>query len=164
MPIVDLLQFISLMTVAVTLLISVAQNRENARQTRQLADQTRSLIKSVEQAAYQAANANVDTIRAFCENDQDMLRWVLAGRGYATSSHQDNKRIFYVMTELQWHERNYLGYRSGSLSADLWAACREVLKSDLAMPEFQLVWPRHKRFLAKPFVEYVDTQLAPVRP
>jgi hypothetical protein len=154
---IDLLQLISLIAVVVTLLATLAQTRQVARQTRELSHQTRSLQGSLEQSIYQSVNSAHDEYRtALMKDDRHMLRWYLSTRGYAVSSHQENKRTLYVIIKLETHEGIYLSHIDGTLRQSVWEAWLEVLRVDLEMPHFRSTWPAAKRFYAKPFAEFVD--------
>jgi hypothetical protein len=157
MQLIGLLQLISFVAVVVTLLVTLAQTREVARQTRELSFQTRSLQGSLEHSIYQSVNAAHDRYRTMLmKDDRRMLNWYLSSRGYATSSHQQNKRTLYVIIKLETHEGVYLSYVDGVLRQSIWEAWREVLMADMRMPHFRSTWPTAKRFYAKPFVDFVD--------
>ena len=157
MRLIDLLQLISLIAVVVTLLVTLAQTRQVARQTRELSYQTKSLQGSLEQSIYQSVNSAHDEYRTMLmKDDRRMLSWYLSTRGYATSGHQANKRTLYVIIKLETHEGLYLSYADGILRQSVWEAWEEVLKADLKIPHFRSTWPAAKRFYAKPFADFVD--------
>jgi hypothetical protein len=161
LQIADWFQFISLMTVAITILIGMSQNREVGRQTREASRQTESVQKSLEQAAYQTLNTTHDGNHiAFFKDDPEMLQWFLSTRGYSTSSHHQNKRTLYIIIKLDAHESNFLSYVDGLLSRDVWDGWFEVLRADFEVPDYRAVWPTARRFYATTFVAFVDSLIA----
>ena len=156
----DWLQFASLMAVAAALLVSVLQNRETARQTKELTGQTDSIRKSLEQGAYQTANAAHDLHRVeLFRDDPRLLQWYLGSRGYKAHSKRRNMRTLYIILKLEIHEGNYLNHKNGTLSDEMWEAWSEVLKADLQSQDFRLTWPNARRFYARTFAEFVDSIL-----
>ena len=160
MPISDWLQSVSLIAVAVTLAITAVQSRQAIKQTQHLARQTEYVQKTLEQGAYRGLNSVQDTFRiTFFKDDASMLKWYLSERGYPVSSHRNNKRTLYLQIKLDNHETNYLNHQRGLLSDAVWQAWCEVLKADIGMPEFRIVWRAAKRFYEKSFVRFVDSIL-----
>lgn len=161
MQIATWLQSFSLIIVAFALLISIRQNREIARQTREIANQTVALQRSLEQNSYQEANVAHDAQRmTFFKDDAGMLRWYLSTRGYLTSTRKRNRKALYLIIKIEIHEGNYLNHENGTLTDAMWDAWLEVLKADIRIPDFKLIWPNAKRFLAKSFTDFVDNLLA----
>lgn len=159
MKISDWLQSISLITVAVTLLITAVQSRQAIKQTQNLAKQTEYIQKTLEHGAYQTLNTGFDIRMVFFKDDPSMLRWYLSERGYSVSGHRNNKRALYLQIKLDIHENNYLNYKKGLLADEVWQAWYEVLRVDTKISEFRTVWRAAKRFYEKSFVQFVDSLL-----
>ena len=160
MNISDWLESISLAAVAITLAINAVQSRQALRQTKLLAIQSKSLQDTLEQSAYQALDAGHNTYRvSFFKDDPEMLTWYLSNRGYPYSSHQLNRRTLYLQVKLDDHEQNFINHKKGLLSDDIWDAWAEVIRADVKLPGFDIMWPNARRFYARSFVEYVDALL-----
>jgi hypothetical protein len=161
MQISDWLQSISLITVAVTLVVTAVQSRQAIKQTRSLAKQTEYVQRTLEQSAYQTLNTGHDLRTVFFKDDASMLRWYLSERGYPVSSHRNNKCTLYLQIKLDIHENNYLNYKKGSLPDEVWQAWYEVLSVDAQISEFRTVWHAAKGFYEGSFVQFIDSLLQP---
>ncbi|HEY3732701.1 MAG TPA: hypothetical protein VGL63_02190 [Streptosporangiaceae bacterium] len=154
MTIQDWFQTISLLGVALALLL-------NTRQIREMGSQTRSMLRSLEQNAYQQQlRTHSDHRILFFKDDPRLLSWHLGTRGYTLArSHQRNKRTLYALVKLDEHEANYLSYTGALLPEEVWLAWLEVIRADFGVKEFQDVWHNAKRFYVTSFVKYVDTSI-----
>jgi len=92
-------------------------------------------------------------------DDHDLLRWYLSSRGYPTSTDEANKRRLYVLTRMDIHQLNFMNYESGFLGNEFWSAWRNVLVTDLRIPEFAELWPMLRTFYAPRFVAFCDEAL-----
>lgn len=147
------LQTVSLLGVAIALLM-------NARQIREMTSQAHSMLRSLEQSAYQQQiRTHADYRALFFKDDARLLSWHLHTRGYTALSHRRNKRSLYVLVKLDEHEANYLSYTGGLLAENVWQAWHEVIKADFGVPEFREVWTNAKRFYVASFAQFIDNEI-----
>lgn len=148
------IQTLSLLGVVVALILGTLQLREVGRQSTALRDTLR-------QTAYEAMSMNHNEYRiAYLKDDPEMLRWHLESRGYPVSDVLGNKKTLYLLAKLDTHERSTLYNLDGLLPHDVWQGWLSVIKRDIDLPEFRLIWPNAKQFFAPTFVALIDELLA----
>lgn len=153
----DLIQTASLVLIAGALVVTAIQARIAGRQAVEAARQTAAVTASLAQAAYQHLGARHDDYRiAFFKDDPALLRWHLAHRGCETMTDEANRRVLYILCELDVHEVAYLIHLSGALDDAAWNQWMPLLVVDLQVPEFSQIWPAVRRSYAAEFVAYVD--------
>ncbi|MBG0561129.1 hypothetical protein [Actinoplanes aureus] len=118
------------------------------------------MVDSLVQGAYAALTRNqTDHRTEIFRDDHDLLRWYLSSRGYPTLTDEANKRRLYVLTRMDIHQLNFMNYESGFLSHEFWSAWKNVLVTDLRIPEFAELWPMLRNFYAPTFVAFCDEAL-----
>ncbi|GIF20595.1 hypothetical protein BJ973_001499 [Actinoplanes tereljensis] len=161
MNVADWAQTLSLPLVALALFASAVQTRAMVQQTRFSATQSRHVADSLAQNAQIALTRNQTDHRAeFFRDDPELLEWYLSSRGYPTSAYENNKRSLYVLTRMDIHQLNFLNYESGFLANEFWGAWKNVVVTDLEIPEFADLWPTVRTFYAPGFVAFCDSVLA----
>jgi hypothetical protein len=134
MSVADYAQSISLILVSAALIVS-------ALQFRQLVKQNATLATTARKSAYDALAATQAQSRiAFFANKPKLLSWYLKTRGLSSTDPDNDQRKLYVMYKLDQHEYNFVNYKEGLLSEEVWASWRKVLERDMAIPEFREVW------------------------
>jgi hypothetical protein len=153
----DWVQAASLLLVSLTLLLTLLQLREVTKQSAALAI-------TLQQGSHTAFQAGVvGYLGAWTKDDEDLLAWHLRSRGYSVSDDPAlNKPTVYLLYKLEIHELNVLNHGKGVLAPELWDAWLTVMRVDVALPEFQQVWPVAKQYYAKPLADLVDRLLAEI--
>ncbi|GAA2025559.1 hypothetical protein GCM10009839_24650 [Catenulispora yoronensis] len=158
MALSDWLQSISLLAVAGALIITV-------RQAREMASQTRSMSKSLEQSSYRRLiAANTSQRSVYLKDDPDLLAWHLGSRGYPEGNYEQNKQTLWLLVRLDQHEENYLENLRGMFPDGVWAPWVEVMRADFAVPEFPAVWSNARRFFSPQFITFIDDLVQGLHP
>jgi hypothetical protein len=132
----------------------------SAYQVRIAANQTKTLVRTLQQTADSSVTALQTQARiAFLLDDQELLAWHLRSRGCEGSSYEQNKMRLYILTKLIAHETTYVGYRDGVISPATWSSWEAVVKTDVLMPEARDIWEPMRSFYAPVFTRYVDDLL-----
>jgi hypothetical protein len=154
----DLVQTITLVTVAITIALSARQSREAARQSA-LAH------NALGQSAHQTMVGHGAAYLASMMTDEpELIAWFLATRGIPPASAVTNKRYMLMFLRMDAHEATYLAYLDGSLQPDVWAGWRRVIELDAQTPEFRTVWRVVSDSYSRRFVELLDRMLAACEP
>jgi hypothetical protein len=129
----------------------------SAYQVRIAADQTRTLVRTLQQTADSSVTALQTQARmSFLLEDPELLAWHLRSRGCAGDSYEQNKMRLYILTKLIAHETTYVGYEDGVISPATWSSWEAVVRTDVLMPEAREIWAPMRTFHAPVFVRYVD--------
>jgi hypothetical protein len=161
----DLLQTISLSAVAITIGLSVVQNRHVAAQTREAVQQSRLAQSDLKQAAHLNTVANSSLYLAqLASSDPGMLEWFLASRGIPPATAEINKRYMLMYLRMEVHETTYIAYLDGALHKDVWGGWERVIELDLATAEFRAVWAVVRDSYAQRFGDYVEALIKASRP
>ena len=152
----DWIQIIAASLVSVALVLNVLQLYQVARQSAVL-------LRSLERGAHGSlVNKNLETKTTHFLFDQELLAWHLSGRGYNSTSFEENKRRLYVLVELESHESNFLSHASGLLAGELWAAWKTVMAHGFATDEYREMWPVARKFYAASFGIFADNEIMPM--
>ncbi len=135
----------------------------NILQLRQVARQSAAFVRSLEQGAYGSfVNKNLEIKATHFLLDPELLAWYLSGRGYISTSFEENKRRLYVLVELESHESNFLSHASGLLAGEIWAAWKTVMAHSFATDEYREMWPVARKFYAASFGIFADNEIMPM--
>jgi hypothetical protein len=153
----DWIQAATLVSVAVALLLNVRQNREIARQTKEMNRQNTVVLGSLQQSAYHAMLTQPTALRvSFLKDNPALLEWHMTGRGYPPGTYEQNLRRLYIMLKLETHEMCFISHIDGLLTDEVWTGWSNVVRTDLADVEFQETWALARNFYAPSFVAFVD--------
>jgi hypothetical protein len=156
----DAIQIATLASVAIALILSLLQNRQILRQTRELAKQSSMLVETIEYSSYQATVAGDVSLSNLAAESPELLRWHPAARGYSVGSNAANRKVLFAIVRLNAHEGNFLAHDTGRLNDDIWIPWSRVLETDMTIAEYRAVWPNARNFFAASFVSYVDSVIA----
>ncbi|MEV6305290.1 hypothetical protein AB0M02_38160 [Actinoplanes sp. NPDC051861] len=154
MRLADILQILTFLAVLAALVLSYLQVRHVSRQSRIAAT-------ALERGAYHALVSNQREVTAvLLRDDPEMLCWHVEGRGFRVRDEAEAKRALYVLMRLNTHEGMFLSWRSGVAGDERWAAWRNVIAGDLAMPGFKGYWAECRLLYTASFARFIDEMIA----
>jgi hypothetical protein len=153
----DLVQTVSLATVATSIVLSALQNRSVAAQTREVARQSTFASAALSQSAHQTIVRHGSGVLAnLLTSEPDLLSWFLTSRGIPLASPEENKRRMFMFLRMEVHEANYLAYLDHFLPDEVWLGWERVVRLDVATPEFQTIWGTVGETYSLRFAVFID--------
>jgi len=104
----DAIQIATLASVAIALVLSLLQNRQVLRQTREMTKQSSILVETIEYSSYQATVTGDVSLSNLAAESPELLRWHLAARGYPVRSNAANRKALFAIVRLNAHEEIFL--------------------------------------------------------
>lgn len=145
------------MSVVIALLFGYRQNREAARQTSEASRQVEMSLSTLRQGAYrQVASYGADFHTILFTSGPDLVEWFLSSRGIAIESPEENLRRMFMFVRMDIHESIYFTYLANLLEDDIWNGWRQAVESDVATPQFRIVWGSAKKYYSVRFGEFID--------
>lgn len=157
MKLSDTLQIISLLAVVIALLLNYRQARETGRQAQETARQVQISNLALRHESYRQTFTNNGSVKdAILLQNPALLEWYLTTRSIPPGSHDDNLRMLYIYRQLDVHESAFMACTADALPSGAWTAWLEVIRTDIAIAEFESVWLCRRSSYVAEFAALID--------